>query len=78
MSEEQQQGPGREAVWRLFRDQQERCAGCGVRLKWDELGVRGRAGGWVVAEEQEAVFSCICFKCLDHVGPRIKFHLVAR
>lgn len=88
-SSSEEQKPGREVVWRRFRDQRERCAGCGTRLKWDEQGVRGRAGAWVVAEEAEraeqaagaeeakATFTCICFKCLDHAGPKLAFHLVA-
>ncbi|MDY0058230.1 MAG: hypothetical protein RBU45_00330 [Myxococcota bacterium] len=69
-------GPSTEELWRLFRYQKERCAGCGTRLKWDEQGVRGRAGGWVLAPAPEGeTGSCICFRCHDHQGPKIKFHI---
>ncbi len=67
-----------EAVWRLFRDQRERCAGCGVRLKWDEREVRGRAGSWVLAEEDEPTGgrkpACVCYRCAEHEGPKTRFH----
>ncbi len=66
--------PSEEEVWRLFRDQRERCATCHVRIKWEERDVRGRSGGWILAE-QDGKLMCVCFKCADHRGPKLQFHL---
>lgn len=72
-------GESVQVVWRLFRDQRERCAGCGVRLGWEERDVRGRSGGWVLAAERTAagedVPACVCFRCSEHEGPKTRFYL---
>ncbi len=76
MSEGQQ---SLDADWRLFRDQKERCAGCGARLIWEERDVRGRSGGWLLAEERSDAGdmrpACICFRCSEHEGPKTRFHI---
>ena len=56
----------------IFRKRQGKCQHCGVRLKWDEYGVRGRSGGWALevhehdedtAPEQRGL--ALCFRCLE-------------
>ena len=55
----------------IFKKRTGRCQHCGTRLSWDEFGVRGRSGGWVLEmleeppEEPENQGLALCFKCLD-------------
>ncbi len=59
----------------IFRKRNGRCQHCGTRLKWEEFGIRGRSGGWVLEMHKEADEAepaerglALCYKCLDFEG----------
>ncbi len=61
-----------EARYAIFRKRDGKCHHCGARLKWEEFGVRGRSGSWVLelpeAEDDENPAQALCYRCLDFPG----------